>query len=541
MKTGLHLETPEGESEIGLAAADFGLPLSEVLAHRGYPLNTRCGGRGLCGGCEMSLKSGTLRRTTDDTEVTEGDRLRSCQMHLIEGNDVTVSIPSRSLLKHEPSVVAEFKINVPWASDPIDATARYGGAVDIGTTTVAIILADLETGKVLAEASDFNAQIRFGEDVLTRIQMCFQNPEAVKELQKAVTVETLQPLLAEACEKAGIELKDVGVMTVAANTTMQHLLAGEDPSPLGVHPFTPVFLEHREYAPSELDLTFGGADAKVHLLPGPAAYVGADLAAGLVATGMLYDEGPVLIVDVGTNGEIIAKIGDRLVGCATAAGPAFEGMGLTNGTRGVTGAIERIRINNDPFELKVGVIGDEPKPVGICGSAYIDFLWEGRRSGILQENGRFSKEFLQSPDSKVESDEYGKKLQLHARGASGPIWISEVDIAKLLQAKAAIGAGINTLLGLLGVTAAEVKTLYLAGGFGMHLSLDHAVGCGLLPEFKPEQIQVVGNTSMGGAFLALNDRSFLKEMQKACTSMESIELNLQPDFEDAYIDQLMLP
>ncbi len=541
MKTGLHLETPEGNSEVGLAAGDFDLPLSEVLAHRGYPLNTRCGGRGLCGGCEVSLKSGTLHRTSDDSEVTEGDRLRSCQMRLIEGKDVTVSIPSRSLLKHEPAVVAEFKINVPWASAPIDAAARYGAAVDIGTTTVALILADLKTGKVLAESSDFNAQIRFGEDVLTRIQMCYQEPSAVKQLQQAVTVETIQPLLAEACEKAGVELNEVGVMTVAANTTMQHLIAGVDPSPLGVHPFKPAFLEHRDYAPDELGLTFGGDDAKVHLLPGPAAYVGADLAAGLVATGMLYDEGPVLIVDVGTNGEIIAKIGDRLVGCATAAGPAFEGMGLSNGTRGVSGAIERIRITDDPFELKLGVIGDKPKPVGICGSAYIDFLWEGRRSGILQENGRFSKEFLERAEARVETDEFGKKLELHARGSSGPVWISEVDIAKLLQAKAAIGAGINTLLGLLGVSAAEVKTLYLAGGFGMHLSLDHAIGCGLLPHFKPEQIQVVGNTSMGGAFLTLNDRSFLKEMQTACASMESIELNLQPGFEDAYIDELMLP
>ena len=525
MKSTLHLQTPEGDCEVGLTATDFGRPLSEVLAHRGYPLNTRCGGRGLCGGCEVGLKLGSLRQTANSTEVTAGDRLRSCQLKLVEGSDVTVSIPSRSLLKHEPSVVSEFKINVPWAVAPIDATARYGAAVDIGTTTVAVILADLETGKVLAQSSDFNAQIRFGEDVLTRIQMCFQNPSAVKQLQNAVTVETIQPLLVEACEQAGLEPKDIGVMTVAANTTMQHLLAGVDPSSLGVHPFKPVFLEHRVYAPSELGLTFGGEETKVHLLPGPAAYVGADLAAGLVATGMLYDEGPVLIVDVGTNGEIIAKIGDLLVGCATAAGPAFEGAGLTNGSRGVRGAIERITITSDPFEIKLGVIGDAPKPVGICGSAYIDFLWEGRRSGILQENGRFSKEFIERSDTRVEIDEFGKKLELHARGTSGPVWISEVDIAKLLQAKAAIGAGINTLLGLLGVTAGEVKTLYLAGGFGMHLSLDHAVG----------------NTSMGGAFLALNDRSFLKEMQTACASMESIELNLQPGFEDAYIDQLMLP
>jgi uncharacterized 2Fe-2S/4Fe-4S cluster protein (DUF4445 family) len=543
MSTRLHLETPDGRSEIGVAPGDAKLPLSELLAHRGHPLNTRCGGRGLCGGCEVELRAGKLRRTTDGVMVmpAAGNLLRSCQLRLAEDGEATVVLPARSLLKHEPAVVAEFKINVPWASDPLDPTARIGAAVDIGTTTVALLLTDLTTGRVLAEASAFNAQIRFGEDVLTRIQMCYQNPDAVKQLQQAVTVETIQPLLAEACTEAGIRLAAVGVMTVAANTTMQHLLAGVDPSSLGVHPFAAVFLDHRTYAPAEIGLSFGGEGAKVHLLPGPAAYVGADLAAGLVATGMLYDEGPVLLVDVGTNGEIIAKIGDRLIGCATAAGPAFEGAGLTSGTRGVKGAIERITLHVDPFTAELGVIGDVAKPIGLCGSAYVDFLWEGRRNGIVQTNGRFADGFVRHAGAVVQADEYGKKLQLHARGASGPVWISEVDIARLLQAKAAIAAGINTLLGLLGVASADVKTLYLAGGFGMHLSLGHAIGCGLLPGFTPAQIQVVGNTSLGGAFLALNDRSFLAEMQGACTRMESIELNLQPGFEDAYIDQLMLP
>ena len=543
MTTRLHLETPDGRIEIGLAPGDARLPLSELLAHRGHPLNTRCGGRGLCGGCEIGLRAGTLQRTSDGAAVTPaaGDRLRSCQLRLAEGGDTTVTVPARSLLKHEPAIVSEFKINVPWASDPLDPAARIGAAVDVGTTTVALLLADLTTGRVLAEASAFNAQISFGEDVLTRIQLCYQNPAGLRQLQHAVTAGTIQPLLAEACKAAGIGAHEVGGMTVAGNTTMQHLLAGVDPSPLGVHPFTPVFLEHRIYAPAALGLAFGGAEAKVHLLPGPAAYVGADLAAGIVATGMLYDEGPALLVDVGTNGEIIAKVGDRLVGCATAAGPAFEGAGLSSGTRGVRGAIERITLRDDPFAAELGVIGGGTRPIGICGSAYVDFLWEGRRRGIVQDNGRFAADFIARAGPLVQADEYGRKLQLHARGASGPVWISEVDIARLLQAKAAIAAGINTLLGLLGVAATDVKTLYLAGGFGMHLSLGHAIGCGLLPGFTPAQIQVVGNTSLGGAFLALNDRSLLAEMEAACTRLESIELNLQPGFEDAYIDQLMLP
>lgn len=536
----LTIETPDGRIDFHPAPGQMHLSLSELLARSGNAVNTRCGGRGLCKGCEVDLTAGALRRP-DGNLQTPGPRLRSCQLHLAADSEATVIIPARSLLKHEPAVVSEFKINVPWANDPLDPSARYGAAVDIGTTTVALGLVDLTTGAVLAEASDFNAQIRFGEDVLTRIQLCQQDPAAVATLQRAITVETIQPLLAKALAAAGIGLREVGSMTIAANTTMQHLVAGVNPSPIGVYPFAPVFLEHRAYRPTELGLELGGGTAQVHLLPGPAAYVGADLSAGLVATGMLYDDGPVLIVDVGTNGEIIAKIGDRLVGCATAAGPAFEGAGLTSGSRGVKGAIERIAIDDATLAAKLGVIGNKPNPVGICGSAYVDFLWEGRRSGILQRNGRFTPEFVGRAEAHVETDEYGKKFRLHTRGASGPIWISEVDIARLLQAKAAIAAGINTLLGILGTTAAEVKTLYLAGGFGLHLSLEHAVGCGLLPGFQPGQIQVVGNTSMAGAFLALNDRSFLTEMQTACARMEYVELNLQPGFEDEYIDQLTLP
>ena len=205
------------------------------------------------------------------------------------------------------------------------------------------------------------------------------------------------------------------------------------------------------------------------------------------------------------------------------------------------GAIERIRLHGDPFDAELGIIGGSKRPIGICGSAYVDFLWEGRRTGLLQASGRFTPEFVQRAGSAVQADEYGRKLRLHARGVSGPAWVSEVDVGRLLQATAAIAAGINILLGLLGVTAADVKTLYLAGGFGLHLSLPHAIGCGLLPGFTPVQIQVVGNTSLGGAFLAINDRNLLAEMKAACARMEMIELNQQPGFEDAYIDHLILP
>lgn len=528
----LHLELPDGPQALVFHAGDEISPLSSLLSRRGFPLNTRCGGRGLCRGCEVDVR-------TDPNHIPH--TVRACQTHLDPSRETALTIPARSLLKHEPAVVTDFRSNVPWAHDPLGPAVRYGAAVDVGTTTVALLLCDLTSGRVVAEASAFNAQIRFGEDVLTRIQFCATGATAVQQLQHAVAAETIQPLLAEACAGASVLPADVGVMTVAANTTMQHLIAGVDPSPLGVYPFRPAFLDHRIYAPAGLGLAFGERTAEVHLLPSPASYVGADLAAGIVATGLLYDEGPVLLVDIGTNGEIIAKVGDRLVGCATAAGPAFEGAGLSSGTRGVRGAIERVQLTSDPFRATLGVIGGESRPIGICGSGYVDFLWEARRAGVLLPSGRFAESFTARAGDVVTPDEFGRRLRLHAHGASGPIWVSEMDVVRLLQAKAAIAAGIATLLDVLGTTASQVKTLYLAGGFGLHLSIGHTIGCGLLPGFTPAQIQVVGNTSLGGAFLALNDRSLLGEMKTACAAMEFIELNLQPGFEDAYIDHLALP
>jgi uncharacterized 2Fe-2S/4Fe-4S cluster protein (DUF4445 family) len=540
--TRIHVHTPDGRHDLAVAGAEAALQLSRLLASRGFPLNTRCGERGLCGGCEAELRAGSLLRIADGARVPAGAtaRVRSCQMRL-GAEDVELALPARSLMSHEPSVVAEFRLNIPWACDPIVPGARYGAAVDVGTTTVALLLCDLATGRVLAAASAFNAQIRFGEDVLTRIGQCGADPGALGQLQRAVAAETITPLLQDACRRAGVAPGAVGAMSVAGNTTMLHLLAGVDPTPMGVHPFQPAFLDHRTYSPGDLGLKFGDGAAQVHLLPGPAAYVGADLAAGIVATGLLYDDGPALLIDVGTNGEIIAKVGDRLVGCATAAGPAFEGAGLTCGTRAVDGAIERVRLRTEPFAAELGIIGASDRPLGICGSAYVDFLWEGRRKGILQSNGRLDRAFCSRAGDAVQADAHGLKLRLHAHGASGPIWISELDVARLLQAKAAIAAGTETLLHLLGTEPRNVKRLYLAGGFGFFLSLEHAIGCGLLPGFAPRQIHVVGNTSLGGAYLALNDRSLLEEMSTACRTMEAIELNLQPGFEDAYIDHLVLP
>jgi uncharacterized 2Fe-2S/4Fe-4S cluster protein (DUF4445 family) len=287
---------------------------------------------------------------------------------------------------------------------------------------------------------------------------------------------------------------------------------------MGVVPFTPAFLEHRVIRLPELGAT------DVHLLPGASAYVGADLCAGVFATGLVYEDGPSLLVDAGTNGEIILKQGRRMYGCATAAGPAFEGAGLSHGVRAGDGAVERIHFTREPFGVEAEVIGGG-KATGICGSAYVDFLAEGRRVGLLNERGRFDRAFAGDDELRIALD----------------VTVSELDVSRLLQAKAAISAGILTLLHRIGLQPAQVNRLYLAGGFGMHLDVRNAIDCGLLPGFRPNQVEVVGNTSLAGAYLALLDAGVLEELRRIGRNIEIIELNLDSEFETHYIDQLSLP
>ncbi|MBI5686740.1 MAG: DUF4445 domain-containing protein [Verrucomicrobia bacterium] len=430
-------------------------------------------------------------------------------------------------------------------TDVSDKTSSppLGVAIDIGTTTVALLLVDLASGGILAHAADFNAQIHYGEDVVTRMNLCASDPEMVGQLQDAVVQRTILPLLTNALITAKAAAGQLRCLSIAGNTTMLHLLAGVDPSPMGTVPFRPVFLEHRMTPAESVRLTLRdtiGEGPTLHLLPSASAYIGSDLTAGVFASGLVYDDGPSLLVDAGTNGEIILKHGDRLLGCATAAGPAFEGSGLTNGIRAGDGAIGHIAFDTAPLTARTEVIGNAA-PIGVCGSAYVDFLAEAQRNGLISRTGRFDRTVVAKAGNLFLQNQYGVALRV-ARGQGGhDIIISELDIARLLQAKAAIAAGLLTLLQRAGLQPRDIKRLYLAGGFGMHINVPNAIASGLLPGFAPKQVQVVGNTALAGAYLALLDSGVLDELTRIGKQLEVVELNLDAGFEDRFIEQLALP
>jgi uncharacterized 2Fe-2S/4Fe-4S cluster protein (DUF4445 family) len=511
--------------------------LTDLLAARGHPLNARCGQRGICRGCMVDLLEGELIDRDGET-ITAGATIRSCQMRMPEAGEVVLRIHSQARISRAPQVGETFFVDVPCGFAPSVSPGPgrdTGFAVDVGTTTVVVLLVDLWTGEILARAGDFSAQIRYGDNVITRIGAA-SSPAKRREMRRALIEETLAPLLSKACKRAGRDVSRLAGGTIAGNTTMLHILADEDTASLGVAPFTARFLEGRVIQSGEIDLDGG---MPLLLLPGLSAYIGADIAAGVHATGMTLDAAPSLLVDMGTNGEVVLCANGRLVGCATAAGPAFEGAGLSSGTRAQDGAVSGLRLGLEPFVLETETIGGKVMQGGICGSAYIDFLSVARVCGLLRENGRFDRaKWTDLPARHRIETEDGLSFRL--AGNDGP-GISEIDIAHLLQAKAAIGAGIETLLAVAGITAPEIGRVYLAGGFGMHVDVGHAVAIGLLPGFRPDQVRVVGNTSLAGALLALLDRTALAEMEALRGRIEVVELNLQPDFEDRYIDHLGLP
>ena len=519
--------------------------LAEVLAAYGLQLNTRCGQRGLCRGCEVVLQVGALRAGADT--VAAPGTVRACQMRL--ASSVTIHVPSRSRIEHKPQVAETFEIAVSCAHQPLfmplPGVCDTAFAVDVGTTTVAVLIVDLVTGVVLSRAGAFNEQIRFGDNVITRIEAA-RNPGTLAAMQQAIVMETIQPMLLRACQRGGRLPERIAGGAISGNTTMLHLLTGEDPTSLGVAPFTPRFIKSKQLPARDIHLAASGLapETPLQLLPGIAGYIGADITAGIYATGMAFDPNPALLVDIGTNGEIVLQNGGKLTACATAAGPAFEGCGLRCGTRAREGAVSDIRLALNPFRLETKIIGKLPlaQASGLCGSAYVDFLATARSAGLLGAIGRFETKGWESVPRRHRFIDGGERaLGLGNANGAGALRVSEVDVALLLQAKAAIGAGIEILLQTAGIAPADIGRLYLAGGFGMHLNVSHAIAIGLLPGFREQQVRVVGNTSLAGALLALLDRNTLEEMENFSSQVEVIELNLADDFEDRFIEHLMLP
>ena len=441
-------------------------------------------------------------------------------------------------LKVTAVIVDEALIDV----EPGDTTdQRYAIAFDLGTTTVVATLLDLSTGTPVAVASMLNKQQPFGADVITRISATMLDPNTLERLRDAAGA-TLAELADQVCKEGGVEPEHVYEVAVAGNATMTALALGIDPEPLGVAPFVMSTAHPPTVLASDLGLSIHPR-ARATLFPALGAYVGGDIVAGMLATGMDRDKRTRLFIDVGTNCEIVLSDGDTILSTAAPAGPAFEGGAIRCGMRAADGAIETVRLDDD---VTLGVIGDV-EPRGLCGSGLVDAVSELVRTGLLDSSGRFVPEHVAAelaPALSPRLTRVGEErvFVLHQPTPDAPpeecVYLSQRDVRELQFAKAAISTGWSLLLGELGLEQRDVQQVLLAGSFGSYLSPAAAVRIGLVPQLPVLRIVAAGNVAGEGAKMALLS---VRERAGAAALLEEVryvELSDRPDFNDAFVEQL---
>ena len=465
-----------------LSANSEGKSLADQLQDAGVALDTRCGGRGTCARCHVKLLSGHWR--VDGASVEVPCTVAACRTILVSDTG-EVNVPESSLVGSKGRISDEWQLTMR-----LPNTRETVVAVDLGTTTIVAI--KIQGGSVVGKASCFNPQRIFGDNVITRISYAASGKLA--ELQRTVQ-DAIKGLLLE------LDALDAKRIAVAGNTVMSCLLHGVNPESIGILPFTP---PTRRFPVIE-DM-FGSIP--VSTMPAISGYVGGDLTAGFAETSLSEGE---MLIDIGTNCEIIYNSKSGVFCAAAAAGPAFEGAGLSCGCRAVEGAIDHFY--DDGTYSTIGNGGGTP--VGLCGSAMVDFIAVNRHAGRINEVGRYE------PAAK-------------SRDVTGDIAVGEGDIEQILKAKAAVSAGIKTLEQHCGAPASKI---YLAGGFAQYLNLENAFKIGMLPR---RTYEVVGNTSLAGAAHLASDPASIEYFERLSDTPREIPLNTLPEFEDNYIDGLLL-
>ena len=423
--------------------------------------------------------------------------------------------------------------------------ALWGVAIDIGTTTNVVWLVDLLSGEVQSMAADYNGQIARGEDVISRIIYASKGKgeekgKGLAELQGLV-VGTLNRLLGQAAAQVGIMPQEIYRVVVAGNTTMMHLFAGLPPESIRLMPFVTTVNHLPTLRAGELGLDIC-PDATVDSLPGVASYVGADITAGVLSSGMYETEKLTLFIDVGTNGEIVMGDCTWLVTCACSAGPAFEGAGVLHGMRATQGAIEEIWIEPHTYDPTIQVIGPEgEKPRGLCGSGLIAIMAELFTTGIVDKSGNIHTNL---PTPRVRSGDHGGEYVVvwAADSATGEdIVITDVDMDNLMRAKAAIYAGFSVLARSVGLTIGDVEQVLIGGAFGQYINIEKAILVGLLPDASWETFHYLGNTSVRGAYLALLSREAREQVTGVANMMTYLELSADNSFFDEFNAAMFLP
>lgn len=421
----------------------------------------------------------------------------------------------------------------------------YGLAVDIGTTTVAGYLCELRSGAVVATESMMNPQVVYGEDVMSRITYAMTNPDGLATMNRAI-IDGLSTIAQRITAQVGLTPEDIVEMTLVGNTAMHHIMMNIYPEYLGKAPFPPAVHHSVDVKARDLGIKVNPA-ANVHVLPIEAGFVGADNVGVLIAEEPYNQDEMALVIDIGTNGELVLGNRKRLISSSCATGPAFEGAHIKFGMRAAPGAIERIKVDPDTLEVQFKVIGEEEWNTevdgigakGICGSGIIDAIAEMFKVGIIEKSGRFNKE-LNSP--RLRHSEEGPEFIIaweHETSLGKEITVSLADVRAVQLAKAAMYAGAKVMMRKLGIE--EPDRVILAGAFGSYIDKEAAMVIGLFPDCPLESVYAVGNAAGDGARIALLNREKRSEANKIARQVEYVELTVEPDFEKEFVQAMHFP
>ena len=459
--------------------------------------------------------------------------------------DVSIDIDA---IRRLPDVIREGNWNINatlWNNKEVlslqpkdKASQTLGFAVDVGTTKVAGYLVDLKNGELLAAVSLPNPQISFGEDLISRITYWTESEEKGISLQKIV-IGCVNKLIEDSCKKFGVTKNEIYDITVVGNTAMHHIFFGISPKYVGQSPFPVAVKNSFDVKAKDIGMIANSA-AYVHALPPIAGFVGADTVAGILATEIYNKEETCMLIDIGTNAEIVVGNKDKLTCCSAPAGPAFEGAKIKHGMRASSGAIETVWI--DPKTLETGYKTiDETKPRGICGSGIIDTVAQLLKTNVIDDIGRFNKK-LNNPRLRIlgENTEFVLAWQKDT-SINKDITITRHDIQEILLAKAAVYTGTHILLERLNLKPNDVEKLYIAGAFGTYIDLTNTLTIGMFPEIPTNKIQFVGNTAGSGGRLVLLSEKLRSKAEEIAINTGYIELASDPSFETEFTNALWLP
>lgn len=486
---------------------------------------------------------------TLDDNISDIDRIERHIRNNMGYDEIDFTI---ELLRKVPIVIREdnFKVTITYIKKKNKITILniesgntenklYGVSIDIGTTSVVVCLVDLYTKEIVDKTSSGNAQIKYGADVIHRIVYSTKK-NGLKELNEAIIEDTINPLLDSIYTKNNVDKDNVVSIVVAGNTTMTSLFLGVYTDFLRQEPFIPPFLKSPRLIGKDVRLNVNDS-AYVFLAPSVASYVGGDITAGVLSSGIWSSEENVLFIDLGTNGEIVFGNQDYMMSCACSAGPAFEGGGISCGMRASNGAIEKVKIDKETLKPTLTTIGDV-SPIGICGSGIIDLICQMLLTGIIDRRGKIHRDI---DNERIIFNEYeiGEYVLAFKEeyNLDHDITINEVDIDNFIKAKGAIYSGASVLIESLGMDFSVIDKVYIAGGIGNNLDIENSILIGLLPDIEREKYIYIGNSSLVGSYLALISKDAKKKLQEIGSEITYVELSVYPTYMDEFISACFLP